>query len=374
MGRKNAISTIKGKKTQQLNQREVKLINDHIVDGFLLFEVESKNSGSVLHYNIEGLISLSDFLRVNPMNKRLFVIILRHVALSLKRVDENHFDRSLIMWSMNSCYIDPSSWHVYLMYVPFQPYESDGSLKNFLLDFVANCTFEANENAEYVQTLVIEVNSGVSYTAKMLESYCDRISTDLVAAKSGNANPTRCPSCNMNLKDEETICPFCGKVIKPISPKPQEIPRHNFVDNVSSYPPLRAEVEEDKNNGAGNKQPSISINEDENGVVTVFRKAPNSIQSVWLEDRNHFGKIHITKFPFRIGKMEGVTDYRIFNNTVSRKHADFLREQGRYYIVDLGSTNGTYLNGRRIQPGVKEELSDGINLRFADAEFKFHID
>ena len=72
--------------------------------------------------------------------------------------------------------------------------------------------------------------------------------------------------------------------------------------------------------------------------------------------------------------MEGVADYRIFNNNVSRKHADIIKDQGKFYVVDLDSTNGTYLNGRRTQPGVKELLKDGSIIRFANEEFKFHID
>ena len=72
--------------------------------------------------------------------------------------------------------------------------------------------------------------------------------------------------------------------------------------------------------------------------------------------------------------MEGETDYRIQNSAVSRKHADIIKEQGQYFVMDLGSTNGTYLGGRRIQTGVKELLSDGAIVRFANAEYKVHID
>jgi len=35
--------------------------------------------------------------------------------------------------------------------------------------------------------------------------------------------------------------------------------------------------------------------------------------------------------------------------TVSRRHARFIHRAGRVVVVDLGSTNGTWLNGRRLQ-------------------------
>jgi sigma-54 dependent transcriptional regulator, acetoin dehydrogenase operon transcriptional activator AcoR len=48
---------------------------------------------------------------------------------------------------------------------------------------------------------------------------------------------------------------------------------------------------------------------------------------------------------------------------VSRHHAEFVRQGPVYALKDCGSTNGTYVNGRRIQHGA---LSPGDVLRFGD--------
>ncbi|HKO97649.1 MAG TPA: FHA domain-containing protein [Pyrinomonadaceae bacterium] len=45
---------------------------------------------------------------------------------------------------------------------------------------------------------------------------------------------------------------------------------------------------------------------------------------------------------------------------VSRRHAEIRREGGKYILVDLGSFNGTLLNGRRI--AAPEQLSDGDKI------------
>ena len=42
--------------------------------------------------------------------------------------------------------------------------------------------------------------------------------------------------------------------------------------------------------------------------------------------------------------------------TVSRKHAEFVREGHRFKVVDLGSMNGTYANGARVD---QAELEHG---------------
>ncbi len=49
---------------------------------------------------------------------------------------------------------------------------------------------------------------------------------------------------------------------------------------------------------------------------------------------------------------------------VSRKHAVIHRSNGAYTIEDLGSTNGTYVNKKRIQPNQPQSIKSGDELRF----------
>jgi pSer/pThr/pTyr-binding forkhead associated (FHA) protein len=48
---------------------------------------------------------------------------------------------------------------------------------------------------------------------------------------------------------------------------------------------------------------------------------------------------------------------------VSRKHFAVKREEDKYYLQDLGSTNGTYLDNIRLIPKRWYELRDGVHLR-----------
>lgn len=61
-------------------------------------------------------------------------------------------------------------------------------------------------------------------------------------------------------------------------------------------------------------------------------------------------------------------DVRVSDENVSRKHAE-IREQGdRWILIDLGSTNGTLLNGRKID---REQLSDGDTITLGSTDIAF---
>jgi len=55
----------------------------------------------------------------------------------------------------------------------------------------------------------------------------------------------------------------------------------------------------------------------------------------------------------------------------SRDHALVDFRNGFFYLVDLGSTNGTYVNGRRVQHATR--LSLGDHLRIGNSVFKVEL-
>ena len=48
----------------------------------------------------------------------------------------------------------------------------------------------------------------------------------------------------------------------------------------------------------------------------------------------------------------------------SREHAKIIADGPRFHLVDLNSTNGTFVNEERIQTGVPVEFKDGDEVRF----------
>lgn len=61
-------------------------------------------------------------------------------------------------------------------------------------------------------------------------------------------------------------------------------------------------------------------------------------------------------------------DVRVADGNVSRRHAELVQEGATYWIVDLGSTNGTELNGKTV---TRAKLSDGDRITVGSTDFVF---
>lgn len=57
-----------------------------------------------------------------------------------------------------------------------------------------------------------------------------------------------------------------------------------------------------------------------------------------------------------------LTPYQAYASGVSRLHAVIKHEHEQVYVMDLGSSNGTYLNGKRLKPNVTQALNHGDML------------
>lgn len=57
---------------------------------------------------------------------------------------------------------------------------------------------------------------------------------------------------------------------------------------------------------------------------------------------------------------------RALEKGVSRRHAAFVRFQDTLHILDLGSINGTFLNGTRLKPETPYPLNAGDQLGLGD--------
>lgn len=87
-----------------------------------------------------------------------------------------------------------------------------------------------------------------------------------------------------------------------------------------------------------------------------------------------YQNIEVNADRFYIGKQPAENDYVVEDNkAISRKHACIIWSEGNYYIEDLGSANGTWVNEEQIPVKSKVKLANNDRFILADEAFIFRV-
>lgn len=319
---------------QELNRREYFELSKGI-SGYITPTATEKKNVTELVYHTAGTVTLLEFLEHTVLSKRLFAGILSDIITNIETADSRHFNRNLIRYSIDKVLVDCINNHIWFIYVPFQPYLSDGDVRELLNSILKHACFDQSEDISYVYEYADIINSDVNFSVYSLENFVRKLSGDYTG------NPvTLCKNCHSKVEDSDAICPICGYVL-----------REETVINNEEKPAVGMDDYIRYNSTSGRGQPPLRA---------------------WIEDESTGVSIEITKCVLSLGKLSEVVDYCVCNTAVSRKHAEIICENGFYYLVDLNSLNGTFLNGRRLRSGVKEPLSNNDKFVLANHNFIFH--
>ncbi|MEW4411499.1 DUF6382 domain-containing protein [Clostridium sp. AN503] len=81
--------------------------------------------------------------------------------------------------------------------------------------------------------------------------------------------------------------------------------------------------------------------------------------------------IVISYYPFIIGKQENLVDFLLPYDTVSRLHLRIDRNENKYFVQDLNSTNGTTVEGRLLENNESVEIQEGDEIHIARYRYRF---
>ncbi len=364
---------IKSLKGQQLNENEVYAINSNKVDGLLRLDVVQKGNSFQLIYNITGFITLKEYL-ATPLNKERFAKILQNILTNLKSMNSAFFNQQYLLMDFNRVMVNPATQHIYFVYVPIQLFESGTSLREFLLNIIQYAKFAPGEDTSYVRDYITILNQGVNFSVFDLEEYINT----LLGQKKYSQQIIECPQCHSQLKKGTNYCSVCGAKVSGntgntgkgvYNPLGDDENKKEVVEEVA-HPEERR-----KDNTQGLSDGTTVLGADPGGTTVLGSEQLDTPNYPYLIREKTGEKISVDKPSFRIGKERKYSDYFVSdNNAVSRSHADIITRQKRYFIIDLNSTNKTYVDGRAIPIEKEVEIFSGAKLRLANEDFVFYIE
>ena len=184
-----------------------------------------------------------------------------------------------------------------------------------------------------------------------------------ITIKEKKAKPVRAEK----IKDIELLPEPPKPVGAPVIPQQQEQP----IPVIVPQPVVQTYA------GAVTYGETTVLGADTNGATTVLNAGYNTMQkqrNPYLLRKKTNERVEINKNIFRIGKERSYVDYCIADNSaVSRSHADIIRKNNEFYIVDNNSLNHTFLNGMQIPSSQMQKLEDFMVIKLADEVFEFTL-
>ena len=147
-----------------------------------------------------------------------------------------------------------------------------------------------------------------------------------------------CTKCGHKNPEDAHFCANCGSSL-------QE-------EATMSFMPM--EVEEEAEEVAGLPQSELETGQ----ALLVVQRGPNA-GSKFLIDKD-----------ITTAGRHPESDIFLDDVTVSRRHAEFRREDGKFFVSDVGSLNGTYVNRKRVE---STELASGDELQIGKFKLTFYM-
>jgi pSer/pThr/pTyr-binding forkhead associated (FHA) protein len=140
-----------------------------------------------------------------------------------------------------------------------------------------------------------------------------------------------CPSCGTKNEVDAIICSRCFNPLTYVTPT------------------------DDKDNGS-DKDIKIEAGNDETNLANA------NIDDLFLKGQNVSIKINSGDI---IGRRCKNSSELSHYQTISRKHAQFIFVNNKWFVKDVGSTNGTYLNDMPMEKDKEYEIRDGDTIKLS---------
>lgn len=115
---------------------------------------------------------------------------------------------------------------------------------------------------------------------------------------------------------------------------------------------------------------TLLTDENDENQTTILRSADEGCLLIY-RNGNGTDDINISCFPCVLGSTPGEGKYVVNARGISRRHAEIDYDNGVFYITDLGSTNGTYVNGIKLSSGERFIIETDDELVLAAESFLF---
>lgn len=336
---------------EKLNARQLDFFSGKYIRGLLKARLLKKN---VIEYSGPVGVSLHEWLK-KPLSKYDFLFMMEQIVDVTQKLEMNGLSLNHLILDTKSVFINEATRELQFVFLPLEAPQTVPDVLSFMLSIIYSSIPMKEQESDYIPRYAYFIKGLSRFDAGKIEDYISREDRSVVdTIKRYNVGQSGFMTDNHvhyyehydNSEDEAT-----GLLSQSATDCFEGLDAAGKPDDPEATGLLVDEEATGLLNGAG----AIDCS------ATLLRCITNEM-------------IPLNKQVFRIGKEMSCSDYCVNNNDkVSRSHADIVSRGERYFIKDLNSKNGTFVNGTIILVGQEMEIFDGDHIRLANEEFEFYV-
>lgn len=291
-----------------------------------IMHVTKTKKDSVI-YTCPANINLTDRLK-KAVSKYDFFFMIEQIVIMVEDVYNNGLNVNSVRFNMDDVYINEMTKEMYFIYFPIVGGQESADIVGFIENIIYTMTPVINEDTNYISRFMYYVRSFHGFNGNAIEKYISREERAVVNVLKNKAVTMQ-----------------------------QQIMQQQIMQQVMQ----------------GSMDGTTVLSDDGISVQQIQQMQPVNYHFASLTRQVTGEKIELGKPSFVLGKNPEKSDYAVADNTnISRVHAVITTRNGRYYVMDQNSTNGTFINGRIIKAGQETEILPGDCLMLANEEFIFN--
>ena len=286
----------------------------------------TKTKKDSVTYTCPANINLTDRLK-KAISKYDFFFMIEQIVIMVEDVYNNGLNVNSVRFNMDDVYINEMTKEMYFIYFPIVGGQESADIVGFIENIIYTMTPVINEDTNYISRFMYYVRSFHGFNGNAIEKYISR--------------------------EERAVV----NVLKNKAVTMQQTMQQQIMKQVMQ----------------GSMDGTTVLSDDGISVQQIQQMQPVNYHFASLTRQVTGEKIELGKPSFVLGKNPEKSDYAVADNTnISRVHAVITMRNGRYYVMDQNSTNGTFINGRIIKAGQETEILPGDCLMLANEEFIFN--
>lgn len=341
---------------ETLNLNEINMFSNRPIQGFANMSVEQ--SGKV-RYDIPNCETLFSYLDRGVGANDVLLVVSQFLDM-IKRVKTHKLYLCNVILDLNTTFVRTNKEVVFL----YQPVINGNYRVNLFefLSYVFNASnlktgSDANVLGSFYSALLKMEYFEVPEVENLLHKIAPWLKGGTTGGLSGKVKVTGMPQAGFYAMGNDNV--------KADSPTPP----HRNVNLVKDQKEEAVNIPKPAETFIGDDEGTQLLVQEEEDMPTVLLS--EDIPNAYITRVKTSEKVSINKKVFRIGTAAS-SDFVIKDNrTISRNHLEIRFVDGKIFVFDERSTNGTYLNGTLLDKKTMYEIHSGDKIRLSNEDFLF---